>query len=253
MFQYAALLGIASQHGFIPLITMPTCLLDAFAIAMDSIPLDQMGKYDMKKEEMAGMFTEFTMTSGTENVYLYGYFQSWKYFQNIKSDLIQRHFKFKEQYTNLAFNFIKKSISDKNLVDPVVVGVHIRRGDFTRMQRMGLFPATAPFFYRAMNYYVNKYKNVLFVVCSNDLDWGYDHLDTEYYNIVFSRRENQMEDLAILSACDHSIISGGTFGWWSAYLTGGDVIYYGRFPDNSTTIGQQYVREDYYPTSWISM
>ena len=31
------------------------------------------------------------------------------------------------------------------------------------------------------------------------------------------------EDLALLAACNHSIISYGTFGMWAAFLAGGEV------------------------------
>ena len=32
------------------------------------------------------------------------------------------------------------------------------------------------------------------------------------------------EDLALLAACNHSIISYGTFGMWAAILAGGEVL-----------------------------
>lgn len=34
------------------------------------------------------------------------------------------------------------------------------------------------------------------------------------------------EDLALLARCQHTIISVGTFGWWAAFLAGGDATYF---------------------------
>ena len=30
----------------------------------------------------------------------------------------------------------------------------------------------------------------------------------------------------MLASCDHVIMTVGTYGWWGAYLAGGDVVYY---------------------------
>ena len=33
------------------------------------------------------------------------------------------------------------------------------------------------------------------------------------------------EDLALASSCNHSIIDVGSYGFWGAYLAGGETIY----------------------------
>ena len=104
-----------------------------------------------------------------------------------------------------------------------------------------------------MNYYIKKYKNVLFIVCSNDIIWSRNVLDSENYNIQYSNAKDSFVDLAILASCHHSIITVGSFSWWSGYLTGGDVVYYKNFPRPNTSLAQEYVKTDYYPPSWIPM
>jgi hypothetical protein len=69
-------------------------------------------------------------------------------------------------------------------------------------------------------------------------------------------------DMATLAACDHAVLSVGTFGWWSAFLgahtRGGDVLFFhGEFnmdasywlvhKRNMPTIA------DYYPPHWIAV
>ncbi|CAF4438234.1 unnamed protein product, partial [Rotaria magnacalcarata] len=41
--------------------------------------------------------------------------------------------------------------------------------------------------------------------------------------------------------CEHSIVTGGTFGWWTAYLTNGHVIHDKVYPSGCER------REYYYP------
>ncbi|CAF3893999.1 unnamed protein product, partial [Rotaria sp. Silwood1] len=38
------------------------------------------------------------------------------------------------------------------------------------------------------------------------------------------------DDLIALSLCEHSIITGGTFGWWTGYLANGKVIHDKVYP-----------------------
>ena len=58
-------------------------------------------------------------------------------------------------------------------------------------------------------------------------------------------------DLAVLSMCDHMIVSAGTFGWWAAWLANGTTVYFDNWPRNGTTLDNMFDRRDYYPRHWI--
>ena len=77
-----------------------------------------------------------------------------------------------------------------------------------------------------MNYFREKYSNVIFIVTSDDKEWCQKYLAKPAQDIIVTAKENSGElDLAILKYCNHSIISVGTFGFWTAYLRlEGDVI-----------------------------
>ncbi|CAF1548175.1 unnamed protein product, partial [Rotaria sordida] len=49
------------------------------------------------------------------------------------------------------------------------------------------------------------------------------------------------DDLITLSLCEHSIITGGTFGWWTGYLANGQVVHDKIYPSGCER------REYYYP------
>ena len=61
--------------------------------------------------------------------------------------------------------------------------------------------------------------------------------------------------MAVLTLCDHSILSIGTFGWWSAWLTGGKVVYYSpnSVCGNTTTHTQDKRVRGYHLEDWVPL
>jgi galactoside 2-L-fucosyltransferase 1/2 len=82
----------------------------------------------------------------------------------------------------------------------------------------------ADYFLRQMNVFRNKYKPVMFVVVSDNLEWCERELRGD--DIVVMRNNSPAQDLAIMAACNHSIIDYGTYGMWGAILAGGDTLVY---------------------------
>ena len=82
---------------------------------------------------------------------------------------------------------------------------------------------------QAMLHYVKKYPNVHFLVISDDLPWCRDHLLPSPLAPVVTVppvARSAPTDLAVLSLCNHTIGSVGTFSWWAGWLAGGEVIMY---------------------------
>ena len=57
----------------------------------------------------------------------------------------------------------------------------------------------------------------------------------------------------LLTQCNHSIITVGTFGWWSAWVAGGKVIYYDQPVRPGSRVGADFTPEDYFWPAWIGM
>eukprot|EP00095_Tigriopus_kingsejongensis_P002065 maker-scaffold177_size283923-snap-gene-1.31 protein:Tk02065 transcript:maker-scaffold177_size283923-snap-gene-1.31-mRNA-1 annotation:"galactoside 2-alpha-l-fucosyltransferase 2-like" len=120
-----------------------------------------------------------------------------------------------------------------------VISVHNRRTDYkSHLQYwyQGLL-VTKAYFDRAMDLQKRSWGNqTLFVMASDDPKWllrQFRDRDDVYFT---SRSPYQFADtvafdMAILSHADHSIFSFGTYGFWSAYLTGGDVIMATNYSD----------------------
>ncbi|KAI0224444.1 Galactoside 2-alpha-L-fucosyltransferase 1, partial [Lamellibrachia satsuma] len=139
-------------------------------------------------------------------------------------DLVQNHFLFREAVQQEADNFLRRSMAKFNISpsEGAAIAVHIRRTDLVRRRikegRSNSIPGKA-YFSHAIAFF-NRFLNnkTMFVVCSDDVDWSKENFVTERPT-VFSVGRNADIDFAILSRCNHSIITIGTFGQWSAYST----------------------------------
>ena len=77
-----------------------------------------------------------------------------------------------------------------------------------------------------MTYFLSKYTNVHFIVCSDKIDW-YKQNETYLqkgmlnsvaeYDVHFSKGKSAEWDISLLAQCNHSIVTVGTYGWWGAW------------------------------------
>ena len=79
-----------------------------------------------------------------------------------------------------------------------------------------------------MEYFNEEYENVVFLYVSDDMEWGKPKLGKKK-NIFFVGCGNGDDldcvgnDFAILSKCNHTITTHGSFGTWTAILAGGEI------------------------------
>lgn len=191
-------------------------------------------------------FAVYEDISISQDITLDGYLQSFKYFKHVD---IHRALRFKRPYQQQAQQIVNRINSTKV---KTVVGVHIRRGDYTSSKQLYYlhFPCRQ-YFENAMNYYRNKYSDVRFIVVSNELPWVKSQAVFKKDDTFAVTTGDAMGDLAVLANCNHGIMSLGTFGWWSCYLAGGECIYYeDEFLLSHPLINGQINFEDYYLPHW---
>ncbi|XP_046381693.2 galactoside alpha-(1,2)-fucosyltransferase 1-like [Haliotis rufescens] len=249
MFQYAALMGLAHRHGFTPYVFQNENLAKTFELS--HISQTQYTNLPVYFEKAAASYDPCVETMRRDLSWrLGGYYQSWRYFADVV-DIVRKEFTFKENIRTPVRDYFAQ-LEAKGKGRPKV-GVHIRRGDMgvPVSAKRGYTVAPATYFKKAMAYFRSKLKDPLFIVCSDDINWGRTQFGKEK-DVEFLHK-NENVDLATLSSCNHSIISTGTYGWWGAWLAGGETIYYKNFPKNGTWLATQYVASDYFPPSWIGM
>ena len=187
------------------------------------------------------------------NVNLYGYFQSWKFFQKYERDL-RAQFTFKEAIRSNASEYLvyiaqtyKSNSSDKNIT---FVGVHVRRGDRVTLRRYRV--ASKSYIVKAMDAFRRNFTRVHFVVCSDDIRWCKKHLGQQK-NVSFSENRSPTMDFTILSLCNHTLSTVGTFSWWVGWMAEGVITYYTRFADPSTSLFTSLKFDDFFLPKWIPM
>ncbi|XP_052104113.1 galactoside alpha-(1,2)-fucosyltransferase 1-like [Mytilus californianus] len=191
--------------------------------------------------------------SSTDNIQLGYGLQSWKYFYMYDKQL-RKQLTFRKHIQNEAKQTIDKILQRRNITSRKsvnLVGVHIRRGDKVG-NHDGFNIATPEYLSRSVIYYTNKYEAVIFLVISDGMSWSKEnmpsHAPVEY--ISLGKREL---DMATVVACDHTIMTIGTFGWWIGFLTGGDVVYV----KDAAAKGSRFERilnfEDHYYPHWVGL
>ncbi|CAF3870241.1 unnamed protein product [Rotaria magnacalcarata] len=154
---------------------------------------------------------------------------------NLFVDIYKLKLHSKPKFSLDNHQLFKKQLAQSNWT--TWIGVHVRRSDFVALQ----FSSSDEYLVFAIEYYIKRYPNAHFIVASDD---------KRYCRKLFHNRANFFltpesfsmgEDLIALSLCEHSIVTGGTFGWWTAYLTNGHVIHDKVYPSGCER------REYYYP------
>jgi hypothetical protein len=234
MFQYAALKGIAKNRGFD--YTIP------FSSGMDRWNDHQLfeaftmyncfvgnGKGPMISEKFFH-FDKDLFNNCPDDADLHGYFQSHKYFNHVRDELIE-DFTFKNKY---------------NVPNHSYVAVHVRRGDY--VNQPDFHPTCSLDYYReAMSKFDH---NTNFVVLSDDIEWCKQQ--KLFNNCSFSENTNNIEDLYLMTQASHNIIANSSFSWWGAYLNNNNGIVI--CPKNWFGVNySNYNMDDLRPEEWIQL
>ena len=215
MFQYAALRGISSikQYDFcIPESNFKDewndhQLFEAFELPNLKVKRDLPGNY---YQETKFNYDEEYVNNCPDNVNLYGYFQSEKYFLNI-SDSIREDFTFKSEILEPckeAFDFDE------------IISLHIRRTDFVE-KNIEHPPCSLDYYEKALEKFDS---NIPVMIFSDDVEWCKKQTLFESERFTISENDWNLIDLCLMSMCSHHIIANSTFSWWGAWLSGSNNV-----------------------------
>lgn len=140
--------------------------------------------------------------------YYQGYFFDLKYFDDIRT-VLQREFSLRDKIT-LSYG-LREIINQRN-----TVSIHIRRGDFLRLNRD---ISESGYYQRAVSIMESKILNPVYLVFSDDMAWVRENIDLRGEKIYISEMGfKDYEEMSIMKHCRNHIIANSTFSFWAAYL-----------------------------------
>lgn len=169
------------------------------------------------------------------NVYLNGWFQNEEFFRNIRTQLLKELRPKKKIKINKQLRQL--------LQDDALIAVHIRRGDYTKINN------TLPDIYYcgAFEIMKKKYTQPKYLFFSDDMNWvkeKYNNVSNSYFVTDYGSFDDY-EELMIMSSCKSNIIANSTFSWWGAWLN--------QNPDKTVIAPKKwfYTQENIVPKDWI--
>lgn len=195
LFQIASTIGIALTNG-------TTAAFPKWSYARffkNELP-EVTGIYPSQRE--AGYhFTPFEIQGNTN---VNGWLQSSKYWRGFE-DQVKEALQFKPE--------IYKPIMEPN--GKQTIAISVRRGDFVGNPNYYQLPIG--YYIQALLEHFPNYHDYNIIFFSDDLPYCKVHFEC-LDNAYFPQGYSDIEQLALMTTCDHFIISNSTFSWWGAYL-----------------------------------
>lgn len=140
-----------------------------------------------------------------KKIFLQGYFQNLKYFENIKDEL-RKEIVIKTELSTIAKKYLEQ-INNSNSV-----AVHIRR-----KERKELVPIK--FYLTKIKILEQKIDNPKYFIFSDEIEWCKTNLEINKNIVYVENTLNQIEDFWLMKNCRHFIIGNSTFSWWASWLS----------------------------------
>lgn len=220
MFQYASLRGIAANRG------LDFCIPNNNPIIRDPYGFDlkielfnlfkmvNVGSHNIKlldggyapvAEERHFHFDETFFNMCPDEISIFGFFQSEKYFKNVEN-LIREDFTFKDEILIPCLEMME-SFEE-------VISLHVRRTDYlTSPNHVAL---EIDYYEKALS---NFDSSIPVIIFTDDINWCKSHEFFSGDRFMISESNNHYIDLCLMSLCNNHIIANSTFSWWGAWLS----------------------------------
>ncbi len=250
MFQCAAWKGIAKQNNYefcIP-------LSGVFGTNDERVQASDVNLYNFPniinnnirmtnfntREESSFAFDEDLFYNCSDNINLFGYFQTEKYFRHIK-DEIKKDFSF-SSFTHKMCEIYVKGIFETS----EIISLHIRRTDYVSDSNFHLLD---------LNYYQLALEllpeNIPVLVFSDDPEWCEKQFFFKNDRFKISKSNNTLTDLCLMTMCNYHIIANSSYSWWGAWLSNSQKVispkkwFSGSLSDWNT--------KDLYCSDWVTI
>lgn len=215
MFQYASLKGIARNRGINYCIPNNLDSIEIFRpFKLETLRPENIGLLDNGyapvAEEKHFHFDEIFFNMCPDEVSIFGFFQSEKYFKHIENE-IRLDFSFKDEILEPCKEMIS-SIGD-------AISLHIRRTDY--LHNVNHKSLDLDYYIRALSRFND---NLPVLIFSDDINWCKEQKLFFDDRFLISESKNHYIDMCLMSLCNKHIIANSSFSWWGAWLSKSDNV-----------------------------
>ncbi|OUU22280.1 MAG: hypothetical protein CBC13_07860 [Planctomycetia bacterium TMED53] len=218
MFQYAALRGLAHRHGYeycLPprdvVATKDENVLNSDVTLFECFDIPEaprlLTNFDKVEENSFGLDRSL-WESCPDDISLFGFFQTEKYFKHIEIE-IREAFGFVEEIKAESASQFEARFDKQE-----AISVHVRRGDYLNLSKH--YPS------QTKEYYVEGLtelpEDLPVLIFSDGIDWCKEQEHFQGDRFHFSEGNGTGVDLCLQSMCSYHIIANSSFSWWGSWL-----------------------------------
>jgi hypothetical protein len=204
LFQIASSIGIATENNDVAAFPRWFCNYTQKDMSCFFKNPIRLAPADFKATTYQEPSFEYSRVTYTGNLNLHGYYQSELYFKHCE-ETIRELFQPSDE--------VIAKLSKKYVFTGQTCSVHVRRGDYVNNKVHDV--CDLDYYNRAIKYVKEKANIQQFVIFSDDIAWCRNNFKG---NFTFVEGNHDIEDLFLMSTCDHNIIANSSFSWWGSWL-----------------------------------
>lgn len=166
-------------------------------------------------KEVKDTFDPNVLKPLNNNIYCDGYWQTEKYFKDIKEIIISD---FTLKHINNKIKPLLEEIENCNSVS-----IHIRdykslpNGKLDKAASIKYADISSKYYNSAIEYIKDKNNKIKLFVFTDNICLSKNILNLDYHTVFVSGNKDY-EDLFLMSKCNNNIIANSSFSWWAAWL-----------------------------------
>lgn len=149
------------------------------------------------------------------NKYVYGYFQSEKYFYKYK-DIIKKDFEVIVPFDENSKQIMEQIASSNSVAVSIRASKNPENPKVNDNINLGLIDKD--YYYNGMKEIASRISNPKFFIFADDIEI----VKKEYefpYPVTYVHPKDSVDGMRLMYNCNHFVISNSTFSWWGAYLS----------------------------------
>jgi hypothetical protein len=200
-YQIATTYAYARKHDFDFFVSSGASNCFNNATYFNNLPTKDISRNSYTEPRDSNNNSYFHEIPKIEDVYLMGYWQSFEYFNDYREEilnLLNMPYEFKEGYISL----------------------HVRRGDFLENKNNECI-MPLHYYSKCIEFSQIGGKKFKYLVFSDDIEWCKSIFNKENFGdteFEFSEGRNELDDLSLMSSCEHNICANSTFSYTASWL-----------------------------------